>query len=186
MNNSFYYFYSAIPQVLSGVLALFGVFVIFKIQTIKSEILSIGQSIYENLVDSVGDHRMDMKDTEWIYDTKKLRNLIYISIECKDVKKLFNILYGADYKKAYSSISSDDLKEEIGKEYDFLRTLINETIKSFITTSVTIVACLIILPFGSSVLDHPVLLWALYSLIIVCVSYCFYKIIKILKQSIEE
>ncbi len=80
MNNSFYYFYSATPQVLSGVLALFGVFVIFKIQTIKSEILSIGLNIYENLIDSVGENRMDMKDTEWIYDTKMLRNLIILSM----------------------------------------------------------------------------------------------------------
>lgn len=171
---------------LSGVLALFGVFVIFKIQTIKSEILSIGLNIYENLIDSVGENRMDMKDTEWIYDTKMLRNLIHISIQCKDVKKLYQTLYGSYYKKAYSSISSDDLKEQIGKEYVFLQTLITETIKSFIITSVTIVACLVILPFGTSVLFHPFILWTLFGFIIISVSFCFYKIIKILKQSIEE
>ena len=47
MSNSFYYFFSATPQVLAGILALFGVFIIFKIQTLKSELIGIGQYILE-------------------------------------------------------------------------------------------------------------------------------------------
>ena len=39
MESSFYYFFSSTPQVLGGVLALFGVFVIFKIQALKDELL---------------------------------------------------------------------------------------------------------------------------------------------------
>jgi len=38
MSNSFYYFFSTTPQVLAAILALFGVFVIFKIQTLEIKI----------------------------------------------------------------------------------------------------------------------------------------------------
>ncbi len=47
MSNSFYYFFSAVPQVMGGILALFGVFIVFKIQAIESNIIGIGQSLLE-------------------------------------------------------------------------------------------------------------------------------------------
>ena len=46
-NNSFYYFFSTVPQVLGAVLALFGVFVIFKIQTIQQDLLGLAKSIMD-------------------------------------------------------------------------------------------------------------------------------------------
>ena len=49
MENSFYYFFSAVPQVLGGVLALFGVFVLYKIQTLKDEQVSIASDINQIL-----------------------------------------------------------------------------------------------------------------------------------------
>ena len=56
MSDSFYYFFSATPQVLGGILALFGVFVIFKIQTIKAELIASGQILHNrgNLLYSTG------------------------------------------------------------------------------------------------------------------------------------
>jgi hypothetical protein len=49
MSNSFYYFFSAVPQVLSGILALFGVFVIFKVQTLKSHLFGIVPAILNEM-----------------------------------------------------------------------------------------------------------------------------------------
>ena len=42
MKDSFYYFFSATPQVLGAILALFGVFVIFKIDNLYKRLKSIG------------------------------------------------------------------------------------------------------------------------------------------------
>jgi hypothetical protein len=47
MENSFYYFFSAVPQVLGGVLALFGVFVVFKVQSLKSQLLGIAKTFVQ-------------------------------------------------------------------------------------------------------------------------------------------
>lgn len=51
MTNSFYYFFSAAAQVLAAILALFGVFVIFKIQSLTSELLEEGRKL-EHIVTS--------------------------------------------------------------------------------------------------------------------------------------
>ena len=49
MENSFYYFFSAVPQVLGSVLGLLGVFVIFKVQHIRKQIFGIGQSVLDEI-----------------------------------------------------------------------------------------------------------------------------------------
>jgi hypothetical protein len=43
-SNSFYYFFSATAQVSGGILALYAVFVVFKIKTRKDELLGLGQA----------------------------------------------------------------------------------------------------------------------------------------------
>jgi len=47
MENSFYYFFSATPQVLATILALFGFFLIFKIQALKDELIVKASDILE-------------------------------------------------------------------------------------------------------------------------------------------
>mgnify|MGYP003631905634 CR=1 FL=1 len=47
--NTFLYFFSTIPQVLSGLIALLGVFVLFKFQSIKSAIVSFGRQTLDYL-----------------------------------------------------------------------------------------------------------------------------------------
>ncbi|MEI6048534.1 MAG: hypothetical protein WCS03_06515 [Bacteroidota bacterium] len=45
MENSFYYFFSSTPQVLGGIWALFGVFVLFKIQSLTTDLISISKEL---------------------------------------------------------------------------------------------------------------------------------------------
>ncbi len=47
--NSFLYFYSTIPQVLGALIALFGVFLLFKFQSLNNSIISFGKQISERL-----------------------------------------------------------------------------------------------------------------------------------------
>ncbi len=45
MVNSIYYTFSTIPQVLAGAVALFGVFVLYKIQVINSQLIGLGDAL---------------------------------------------------------------------------------------------------------------------------------------------
>ena len=77
MSNSFYYFFSAVPQVLAAILALFGVFVVFKIQNTETQLIAIGKSL---------------KSLVW--------DLIKKSTEFKLTKSKSTILYYGEFAEA--------------------------------------------------------------------------------------
>jgi hypothetical protein len=49
MENAYYYFFSATPQVLAGIIALFGVFVLFKLQALSNELSPIANNLHYSL-----------------------------------------------------------------------------------------------------------------------------------------
>lgn len=49
MENSFFYFFSATPQALAAILALFGFFLVFKLQSLKEEMLTKAADLKEYL-----------------------------------------------------------------------------------------------------------------------------------------
>jgi len=146
MSNSFYYFFSASAQVLAAILALFGVFVIFKIQTLTTELLEIGRKL-KHLVTNVSvSNKLEegqqlqvlifLMSAEFNKEVFNLKNLIK-TMKLDQTNLLCKVYIGYHQNK----IKFDDL-------YLTYKTIINKTIQTSILTALLIVFCLGILPFG--------------------------------------
>lgn len=188
MTDSFYYFFSAVPQVLAGILALFGVFVVFKIQTIKSDLLGITQDIIKkieyletspaHLDKSIFDGTIGVK-TEMVTDLNrhfKRNNL-------KGLKSIIDDMLLIEY--AFDDPTGLFVKNFVDV-YNFLQTLIRGTINLSIFTAIIVTLSLAILPFGEIILQHSAILYFLFSLIIASIILCFYGLIYILTASLKE
>jgi hypothetical protein len=199
MENSFYYFFSATPQVLAAVLALFGVFVIFKIQTIKSELLSFGQIINSRVEYFISRDMPKMYLMDNYSVRSEIKTNVYKCIQSQDMKFLNVILYNISDEVVHDEqLESDilqDIKEDTNflifkhkfiKEYSFLQDLIDDTISFSKITAVIIVICLIAIPIGNILLCQTVILYTLFGFIVVSMSYCFYGLITILKKSLND
>jgi hypothetical protein len=178
MDNSFYYFFSSTPQVLGGILALFGVFIIFKLQSLKTELLAISKSIY---------------DKGW-YLNQTFNNL-KINKEGSNNSLLTRI------KELYESNNIDQLKEKLSIMeandnydsartkyfliYDNYRSLIKLTIIWSIFTSITIIICLGSIPFGCYILQHNTLKHISFYTIILFIIICFIGFIYILIKALK-
>lgn len=178
MESSFYYFFSATPQVLAGVLALFGVFVIFKIQTIKNQLIGIGQAIIDE-VQRLNKLSRPLTLSEKL-DTNLIINAMKKAINRNDIKELMGAIdliesqhFGTSWRK-YHDV------------YDFLNSLINNTLALSTFTAIIIVICLLIIPFGRIILCNPTILYILFTFIIVCISICFIGLISVLKRSLKD
>jgi len=176
MGNSFYYFFSATPQVLGGILALFGVFVIFKIQNLKSQMIGIGQSIVNEIPLDVR-YLISLSDKE---HTNTIIKDLEKSIQGHDIKnvrininRISNPYYG-EYLNNFNGL------------YKFLHFLIKRTITWSIFTAGLIVLCLAVIPLGNYILNHSWFLYFSFGLVIVCLVYCFYGLISILRRSLLE
>ena len=172
MSNSFYYFFSATPQVLAAILALFGVFVIFKIQSLKTELISLGKS----LISDVGNYN-DQSD-----------GILSIQIKVHAVRALQNNdINGLKSTFDIFSNKANYFYKEFYKLYDSLKTLINSTIFWSIFTSLIIISCLIILSQGNYFLCHhellSVIIWIIIALIVSSFSGLIYILVKSLKES---
>ena len=90
--NSFYYFYSAVPQVLGGILAIMCFFLIFKIQTLKEELVAKAIEI-NNLIKSNIDPGNTKSQLQSDYESIKQ------NIENRNIKNIrLYILYSVDKK----------------------------------------------------------------------------------------
>lgn len=185
--NSFYYFFSAVPQVLGGILALFGVFVIFKIQTLKSQLLSIGQSIYDkgdNLIRTTGViFSKEIGNTSFLFVLERglkknnINDLKYVIDMIDDDLDEGNIIQALHFKLYH---------ENYCEVFDTLQSLINSTIKWSVFTACIIVFCLAVIPFGNLILKHTTIQYILFNVLIVCIILCFYGLISILKKALIE
>lgn len=186
MSNSFYYFFSATPQVLAAILALFGVFVIFKIQTMKSELLSIGQAFFDYIKHSIGPDSMRKDDDENRKIKNKIRIDVYKCLQSKDINELkliidkitnVDILQDGDFKI---------YKKRYVETHTKLRKLIDETIQSSKFTAFIIILCLATIPLGDLIIKHMYILYTLFIVVIICIFICFYKLILILKRALID
>lgn len=178
MTNSFYYFFSATPQVLAAILALFGVFVIFKIQIIKAQLFGIGQSI----IDEVETRRVNMKPSIL---NEKMKNISIIT----RIKKTIHRHDINELKDVISLIENQDFElywREYNYVYYFHQSLIRSTINWSIFTAIIIIICLATIPFSDLILNHIYILYALFNVVIVCIIICFYRLILILKKSLND
>jgi hypothetical protein len=176
MSNSFFYFFSATPQVLGAVLTLFGVFVIFRIQIIKSQLIGLGQSIIDEVPPGqrIAISLNEKMKTSTIIDSLQKAIKRY---NVKELKKNVNLiehpLYDV-YRRNYNDL------------FDFLESLISSTIKWSILTACIIVLCLSMLTTGTFIINHNWLLYISFGLVILCIIGCFYGLITILIKSLKE
>jgi hypothetical protein len=172
MNDSFYYFFSATPQVLGGVLALFGVFVVFKIQMLKDQMIGIEKAI--------------TKDPERIIlrtqrdDNQKLKQYILNATLSNDIERCKIHLNEIDYQYAFY------YRDSFNSIYSSYKNLISNTINWSIITAAVIILCLMTIPFGEFFINHHCLLNLLFGIVIVGIIVCFSGLIYILKTALNS
>lgn len=181
MSNSFYYFFSATPQVLAAILALFGVFVIFKLQALSVELIAQASRILEFIQSN-----SNVNDTEdMLKNRRSAKSLIMEYINTKNLKLIkYSIEMNTD-----PLITKDLMYNFIKDEFDNLFTdhqsLRKETIQSTIFTATIIVICLGIIPFGNWLICNPIILCIIFGVVIVCTGISFYLLISILTKSFK-
>lgn len=175
MENSFYYFFSAVPQVLGGVLALFGVFVVFKVQSLKSQLLGIGNAVIikAKTLNSVS----QIVDGAWKSITI---SEIQSYVEKNDVEGLGDII------KSLSNVQFSVFRDNYLIIHSFLKSLITKTINASIYTATIVLIALTLIPFGTFFLNHKVLLYILFFAMLIAIGRCFYLFIDILKLSLNS
>jgi hypothetical protein len=179
MESSFFYFFSSDPQVLSGVLALFGVFVIFKIQTLKDELLVQANDIFEFIR-----HFNDKNDTIEGDKRRHITNkLIFKKIQKKNINDL-SILLGFEHDDL---VRNNDQFKVLYRNYKSIHSiyqkLIADAVGSSIFDAIIIVICLAVIPFEKWIICNPVLLFCSYTVVILSIVILFYKLLSILKKS---
>ncbi len=174
MENSFYYFFSAVPQVLGGVLALFGVFVVFKIQTLKAQLLGIGNAVILKIQDKI--NVLEIINNE---DKRATLSNIQTYIEKSDIEGLYEIM------KLLTNAQVTIFRDNYQATYSFLKDLINNTVKASIYTALVVVLTLALIPFGTFFLNHIILLYVLFAVVILAIGGCFYLFVSILKIALN-
>jgi len=193
MTNSFYYFFSATPQVLAAILALFGVFVIFKVQTIKSELLAFGQVINNRFANLVEPGEILKDDAPTKNFRKAIRDSIYKCIHSKDMDELKEIIDGINDENKYKVVCDDIIddndyninQKKFIKEYTNLRKIINRTIYLSLLTAFVIIICLATIPLDNYIHCNIFLLNYLFGFVLVSVFCIFSGLIYILIKSLK-
>jgi hypothetical protein len=185
MDNSFYYFFSAVPQVLGGVLALFGVFVLYKIQALKDEQVMIASDINQLLSETtysalseIEKHRM--RAVFVISKAVRSKNIIVLKHYFNDV--LLKVLDEDQQRKPIVS----EFVEKYNERFDLHQNLLKATIVLSSFTAFIIVACLSIIPFGCYMLSHLTLLHWIFGIIMVSIVLSFVGLIIILTISLRS
>jgi len=177
--NSFYYFYSAVPQVLGGILAIMGFFLIFKIQTLKEELVAKAIEI-NNLIKSNIDPGNTKSQLQSDYESIKQ------NIENRNIKNIrLYILYSVD-KKMKTNLLFKLYSEEYIGTFNLYRKLMYSTMGTSIYTSVIILICLSILPFGKYFLTNHGVLQTVFIITIVSIVLCFFGFITLIYFSLSN
>ncbi len=182
MDNSFYYFFSATPQVLGGILALFGVFTIFKIQILSEVLTKKSNEIYQ---DARTWYPPDF-DKDKIKIGVKVHKDIKEGLEQKDFRKIKSALDLNEKEKIPQEGNYKRHSEEFLKIFPKREEILNKTINYSTVTAAIIVFCLAIIPLGNLLLCHQSILIAVFIAVIIGIIYSFYKMISILKQVFIE
>lgn len=180
MSNSFYYFFSATPQVLASILALFSVFVIFKIQNIKSELLVIGQAIFDDtsrIISSKSEFDQ-LSDNEGTAQTlESIKKALYR----KDIKSLTTIFESIKRKGNYDPYAS-----RYFEYYNSLQKLLRQTFYWSLFTGFIIFLCLSLIPLDNFMLKHPCIINFTFIVTIFFIFISLLGVILILKKSLSD
>jgi len=186
LNSSFYYFFSATPQVLAAILALFGVFVIFKIQSLKKQLIGIGQSLLSTVeriyIEDVRDHN----DSRMTNITGPTTIMLRDSLQREDTYKIKTTIDGITIIVSGIKPEFETLKMRYIGIYRIFKTLVRRTIDWSILTAILIIFCLATIPFAYLILKHNFFLYIIFSVVIVGISLSFYGLISILKKALND
>ncbi|HVN57587.1 MAG TPA: hypothetical protein VMT63_04765 [Bacteroidales bacterium] len=178
INSSFYYFFSTTPQVLGAILALFGVFVIFKIQSMKSQLFGMGQTIIDDYWIKWGkSNALILNDNIGNDDIITELNLSISRNSLSSLDNTINLVENKEfalYVKSFNNMNG------------FLKSLVNETILWSAFTSLTLFISLLIIPCGNFLLSHKTLLTTSFIFILICIFMCLVGMLLILIKSIKE
>lgn len=163
MSNSFYYFFSATPQVLGAITGLFGVIVIFQIQKIRKQLIGIAQNITKILKEEVKEKVCDFKTNDEII--KELEYGIIID-EMTIITHYLN-----DIKNPVSNVIDNSIfLYSIYKNY--LNEIINKSINATLISIITIIFSLILIPFGEIIINNIFLIVLSFSIIVISLIVC--------------
>jgi len=180
-SNSFFYYFSSTPQVLSGILALFAVLITFKIQSLKDALLVMTSSIV-NLLEI----NLNYSHNE---EVKKQREGLLIDLKrAIDNKNIGLIKYYVNNK--IDKINDDNVLVNdfvilFNKEWKFHQRLLVWTLNLSAFTALVIISCLTIITFASSILPKPNLLNSLFALIVLCSGICIIGLMIILGAALN-
>ncbi|MGD0757050.1 MAG: hypothetical protein ABR927_18540 [Bacteroidales bacterium] len=180
MKDSFYYFFSATPQVLGGILALFGVFVLFKIQSLSTEMTTVISELFHFLKNQYLRFNDDLR----INKGGDLLNELERSIQSKNITNLKSAI------DTYSELLNNNATIENNvRKFNALnlvyRELINDTIRASIFTAIIIILCLAVIPFETLIICNSIILYFLFIAVIISISLIFYTLISILKKALK-
>jgi hypothetical protein len=178
MENSFYYFFSATPQVLGAILALFGVFVLFRVQSLTTELLAICKELEHKLVY----YNLKGESAESMIERSEMLPGVVNGILTKNLTYVYSAL---EKNRLFKSTGFLDIKSRFDSLYLLYRQLVDRTINSTLFTGVIIITCLIIIPFGKWICFRPLLLFSMFFIIVISVIYIFYSFYIILKTALQ-
>lgn len=179
MSNSFYYFFSATPQVLGAVLALFAVVVIFKIQNLSDELLSIAKNILPLIDDLIETEKNDVLRIK----IQLYRQMTFDNIKSKNIKNIKHFVDVNSFK--FNDASYGNYKEEFLSVYVLYVKIKNRVLNISIITAITIILCIAVIPFGEFILCHLILLYLIFGITILSASFIFYSLYTVLKSSLD-
>jgi hypothetical protein len=181
-NNNFYYFFSATPQVLGAILALFGVYVIFRIEALRKQLVGFGQTTIDRL------ERMGNKP-----NAKKIPLQFSSLVEFKNYRqKLIDAVQRDDYEKLNtlaSQIMDQRFKFNVGNISNLIQNLNRLKKITFlwsVLTMFTTVLCLVVIPFGPVLCKSFFNVFPVFILVIVLILIIFILLISVLRLCLND
>jgi hypothetical protein len=174
IDNSFFYFFSATSQVLAAILALGGVFVIFKIQLLRNGLYSIADKCINHL--NTSGLRKAINDTENVDFIRSLEFARTANIKrlSEEMNKIIDEEYKTRFTKPFNNI------------FPIFQTIVNKTITWSIYTATLIIICLFIILLGDFILCHNILKITIFTAIILLLIVCFTLLISIIKTALNK
>ena len=183
MDDSFFYFFSTVPQVLGAVIGLFGIFVLFKIQILKEEIIEVSKDLKNSIDISAAEETSNMR--------KDAHILLDRSIQIKNItvlKTFFNNDY-ARFQQHFNNqalILSNGLVGKFNNLHLTYKTIVISTIVLSCLSGILIVACLAALPSKCLLMSKSNLLFWIYRLVTGSIGIIFFGLIMILIISLSS
>lgn len=193
--NTFLYFFSTIPQVLAGLIALLGVFVLFKFQSIKNSIISFGVQTLDYLDE---DFILKMDDAQINIMKKSLKHGIIRNDQETVASQIAGI--NSQLKEIINSNGLNPNQENIlwkinhnnDIQFDCINlhnTITKKTKLIVLSSGIAIIISLIFLvlvPILTSENSCLLFTFLVIGILTIWFSYCLYETIQIIKTSIKR